>query len=128
MAETQWKVNNHTFFYPPLVVEDMRNAEDRLSEAKARFRQALQRLQIAETRKEEFQRQAQQRLASGSPLTSQMMDIFNTKLAQCDRAMTTESYTFIEEFMAQQNKFRTLHSPSRSSPFDPARSVAGSRL
>ena len=105
-AETQRKVSNHTFFYPPSVVEEMRKAEDWLSEAKALLGQVLQRLQVAETRKEEFQHQAQQRLAAGSPLTPQMMDIFNTKLAQCDRAMN-ESHTFIKAFRAQQNEFRT---------------------
>ena len=69
MSETQRKVKNHTFFYPPSVVKEFRRAEDGLSEAKARFGQAIQKLQVAETKKEEFQRQAHRRLASGTPLT-----------------------------------------------------------
>ena len=109
-AETQRKVNDHIFVYPPSVMEEMRKAEDWLSEAKARFGQALQRLQVAETRKEEFQHQAQQRLAAGSALIPQIMDIFNTKIAQCDKAMT-ELQTVIENFTAQQNEFR--HAPSQ---------------
>ena len=114
-AETQRQVNNHTFFYPPSVVEEMRKAEDWWSEAKARFGQALQRLQVAETRKEEFQRQAQQRLAAGSALTPQIMDIFNTKIAQCDRAMN-DSHALIEAFRAQQ----TPITPQCNSRQDPA--------
>ena len=105
MPEIQQKVNEHIFFYPPSVMEEMRKAEDWLGEAKSRFGQALQRLQVAETRKEEFQRQAQRRLAAGSPLTPQMMDISNTKFAQCDRAIA-EPQTFIEKFRAQQNELR----------------------
>ena len=105
MPDIQQKVSEHIFYYPPSVMEEMKKAEDWLSEAKARFGQALQRLQVPETRKEQFQRQVQQRLASGSPLTPQMMDIFNTKLAQSDRAIA-ESQTFIEKFRAQQNGFR----------------------
>ena len=110
MSETQRKVNNHTYFYPPWVVEEIRRAEDGLSEAKARFGRATQRLQVADTKKEEFQRQAQQRLASGTPLTPPITHVFYAKLAQCDKAMT-ELQTVIENCTAQQNEFR--HAPSQ---------------
>ena len=110
MSETQRKVNNHTYFYPPCVVEEIRRAEDGLSEAKARFARAIQRLQVADTNKEEFQRQAYQRLASGTPLTPPLTHIFYAKLAQCDKAMT-ELQTFIENCTAGQSEFG--HAPSQ---------------
>ncbi len=88
------------------MIEGTRQAEEWLREAKARFGQALQRLQVARTKKAEFQRQAQQRQASGNPLTPQEMEVFNSKLAQCNKAIT-ESQTFMEKFKAQQNEFRT---------------------
>ena len=105
MPEIQQKVNEHTFFFPPAMIEGTRQAEEWLREAKARFGQALQRLQVARTKKAEFQRQAQQRQASGNPLTPQEMEVFNSKLAQCNKAIT-ESQTFMEKFKAQQNEFR----------------------
>ena len=110
MPETQRKVNLHTFFYPPSVVEEIGRAEDWLSDAKASSGQAIQSLQVAETKEEEVQRQAQQRLASGTPLTPPTAHIFYAKLAQCDKAMT-DLQTFIENFTAQQNEFR--HAPSQ---------------
>ena len=110
MPETQRKVNHHTFFDPPSVVEEIRRAVDGLSDAKARSGQAIQSLQVAETKEEEFQRQAHLRLASGTPLTPPIAHIFYAKVAQCDKAMT-DLQTFIENFTAQQNEFR--HAPSQ---------------
>ena len=106
MPEIQNKVNEHTFFYPPAMIQGTRQAEDWLREAKARFGQALQRLQVARSKKAEFQRQAQGRQASGNPLNPQEMEIYNSKLAQCNKAIT-ESQTFMEKFKAQQNEFRS---------------------
>ena len=105
MLEIQQEVNEHTFFYPPAMVKGTRQAEDWLVEAKARFGLALQRLQIARSKRAEFKRQAQQRQTSGNPLTLQEMEVFNSKLAQCDKVIT-DSQTFAEKFTAQQNEFR----------------------
>ena len=105
IPEIQLKVNEHTFFYPPAMIKGTRQAEDWLIEAKARFGLALQRLQIAKSKRAEIKRQAQQRQTSDKPLTSQEMEVFNSKLAQCNKVIT-DSKTFAAKFTAQQNEFR----------------------
>ena len=109
LPEIQQEVNEHTFFYPPAMSKGTRQAADWLREAKARFGQALQRLQGARSKKAELQRQAQQRQTSDKPLTPQETEVFKLKLAQCNKAIT-ESQTFMENFTAQQNEFRNAQS------------------
>ena len=105
MPAIQQQVNEHMFFYPPAMIEGTRQAEDWLIEAKARFGLALQRLQIARSKRADFKRQAQQRQTSGNPLPPREMEVFNSKLAQCNKVIV-DSHTFVEKFTAQQNEFR----------------------
>ena len=79
MPEIQQKVNEHTFFYPRAMIQGTRQAENWLLEAKARFGLALQRLQVARSKRAEFKRQAQERLTSDNPLTPQEMESFPFK-------------------------------------------------
>ena len=109
MPEIQSRVNEYTFFFPPAMIEGTRQADDWLREAKARFGQALQRLQVARQKKADFQKQAQTRQAQAHPLNPQELEVFNSKLAQCNKAIT-ESQTFMEKFKAQQNEFRNAQS------------------
>jgi hypothetical protein len=104
-AEVQQKVNDQHFYYPPAMMEGTKQAEEWLREAKARYGQALQRLHIARNKKQEFEKQARARQQAGNPLTTEEQQIFTSKVAQCNKAIT-ESQTFMEKFKQQQNDFR----------------------
>ena len=125
MLEIQQEVNEHTFFYPPAMIKGTRQAEDWLVEAKARFGLALQRLQIARSKRAEFKRQAQQRQTSGNPLTLQEMEVFNSKLAQCNKVIA-DSHTFVEKFTAQQNELRDTPSQQFQKQEDQSADHSGS--
>jgi hypothetical protein len=86
-------------------MEGTKQAEEWLREAKARYGQALQRLHIARNKKQEFEKQARARQQAGNPLTTEEQQIFTSKVAQCNKAIT-ESQTFMEKFKQQQNDFR----------------------
>ncbi|EXJ53525.1 transcription initiation factor TFIID subunit 12 [Cladophialophora psammophila CBS 110553] len=105
LPEIQRKVNEQHFYYPPAMTKGSEPAEVWLREAKARLGQALQRLQVAKQKKAEFQRQAQQRQAAGNPLTANETEVYNNKIAQCDRAVN-ESTSFMKKFNEQQEQFR----------------------
>jgi hypothetical protein len=47
----------------------------------------------------QVQQKAQQRQTSGNPLTPQEMEVFNSKVAQCNKAITA-SQTFMEKFQS----------------------------
>lgn len=104
-VDIQQKVNEQHFYYPPAMVEGTKSAEEWLREAKARYGQALQRLHVARNKKAEFEKQARQRSSSGNPLNPDESQVFNSKVAQCTKAIT-ESQTFMEKFKQQQNDFR----------------------
>lgn len=106
MPEIQKRVNEQNFYYPPAMTKGTEPAENWLREAKARLGQALQRLQVAKQKKTEFQRQAQQRQQAGNPLTPQETEVYNNKIAQCDRAIS-ESGSFMKKFNEQQEQFRS---------------------
>ncbi|KIX94653.1 uncharacterized protein Z520_09699 [Fonsecaea multimorphosa CBS 102226] len=105
LPEIQRKVNEQHFYYPPAMTKGTESAEVWLREAKARLGQALQRLQVAKQKKAEFQRQAQQRQTAGNPLTAAETEVYNNKIAQCDRAVN-ESTSFMKKFNEQQEQFR----------------------
>ncbi|KAI1619137.1 transcription initiation factor TFIID subunit D10 [Exophiala viscosa] len=105
MPEIQRKVNEQHFYFPPAMTKGTEPADTWLREAKARLGQALQRLQIAKQKKGEFQRQAQQRQQQGNPLSADETEVYNNKVAQCDRAIN-ESTSFMKKFNEQQEQFR----------------------
>lgn len=105
LPDIQRKVNEQHFYYPPAMTKGTEPAEVWLREAKARLGQALQRLQVAKQKKAEFQRQAQHRQQHGNPLTPQEAEVYNNKIAQCDRAVN-ESTSFMTKFNEQQAQFR----------------------
>lgn len=105
MPEIQRKVNEQHFYFPPAMTKGTESADTWLREAKARLGQALQRLQIAKQKKGEFQRQAQQRQQQGNPLSAEETEVYNNKVAQCDRAIN-ESTSFMKKFNEQQEQFR----------------------
>lgn len=105
LPEIQRKVNEQHFYFPPAMTKGTEPAEVWLREAKARLGQALQRLQVAKQKKTEFQRQAQQRQQAGNPLNPQETEVYNNKIAQCDRAVN-ESTSFMKKFNEQQEQFR----------------------
>ena len=104
-ADIQDKVNQLTFYYPPAMIEGTKQAEDWLREAKARYGQALQRMQVATAKMDELKRQVAQRQQQGNPLSQQEQEGFRNKLSQCQKAIT-ESQSFMEKFRQQQQDFR----------------------
>ena len=105
LPEIQRKVIEYHFYYPPAMTKGTEPAEIWLREAKARLGQAMQRLQVAKQKKAEFHKQAQQRQAAGNPLNQEETGVFNSKIAQCDRAVN-ESTSFMNKFKEQQEQFR----------------------
>lgn len=114
MPEVQARVNQHTFYFPPAMTEGTKPAEQWLQEAKARYGQAIQRAQMAKTKKNELQRAAHNRAQSGNPLTQAETDGLNAKIAQCDKAMR-ESQSFMEKFREQQEQFKNTRNQQRFS-------------
>ncbi|RMZ79073.1 hypothetical protein DV737_g3563, partial [Chaetothyriales sp. CBS 132003] len=115
--EIQAKVNAHHFILPPQMPSGSKQADDWLREAKARYGQALQRMTTGQQKKAEFERQYQMRISSGNPLNQQELDIYNSRVSHCNKAIA-ESTAFMEKFRAQQNEFRNKkpqHMFSRSS-------------
>ena len=106
LPEIQNKVNQQRFFFPPAMQENTAPAQVWLSEAKARFGQALQRQQLATQKKFELQKAADTRRSQGNPLNPQEHQGLQAKLAQCDRAIK-ESLNFMEKFREQQEGFKT---------------------
>ncbi|RMZ90887.1 hypothetical protein DV736_g1880, partial [Chaetothyriales sp. CBS 134916] len=104
--EIQAKVNSHHFILPPLMPSGSKQADDWLREAKARYGQALQRMTAAQQKKAELERQYQIRVNSGNPVNQQELENYNTRLSQCNKAIT-ESTNFMEKFRTQQNEFRS---------------------
>lgn len=105
LPETQAKVNSLTFHYPPAMVEGTKQAEDWLREAKGRYGQALQRMQAATQKMNEFKNAVGQRQAAGNPLNQTEQQAFQNKVSQCQKVIS-ESQNFMEKFRAQQNEFR----------------------
>lgn len=100
----QARVNATQFIYPPAMTEGQPNAENWLREAKARFGQALQRSEMAKQRKAELQRNLAARQQAGAA-TAEDINMFNTKIQQCQKAIA-ESDTFMIKFREQQQSFR----------------------
>ncbi|RMD43043.1 hypothetical protein DV735_g2091, partial [Chaetothyriales sp. CBS 134920] len=124
--EVQAKVNAHHFILPPQMPAGSKQAEDWLRQAKSRYGQALQRMNAAQQKKVELERQYQMRVNSGNPLNQQELDIYNSRLTHCNKAIS-ESNTFMDKFRAQQNEFRSKkpqHMFSRP-PSQPANHTAG---
>lgn len=103
-ADIQEKVNQLKFSYPPAMIEGTKQAEDWLREAKARYGQALQRMQVATAKMDELKRQVAARQSQGNPLNQHEQEAFRNKLSQCQKAIT-ESQNFMEKFRQQQNDF-----------------------
>jgi transcription initiation factor TFIID subunit 12 len=103
--DIQDKVNQLTFYFPPAMIEGTGKADEWLREAKARYGQALQRLQVASQKMHELKRQVNERQQQGQPLTQQEQATYRGKLQQCQKAIT-ESQNFMEKFRTQQNDFR----------------------
>jgi len=114
LPDVQARVNAQQFFYPPLMTEGTRPAEQWLQEAKARFGQAIQRAQMARSKKAELQRAAQGRAQGGNPLTPEENSGLQAKLQQCDKAIR-ESQTFMEKFKEQQEQFKSNRPQQRFS-------------
>jgi transcription initiation factor TFIID subunit 12 len=100
----QARVNATQFIYPPAMTEGQPNAENWLREAKARFGQALQRSELAKQRKADLQRTLVARQQTGAA-TPEDINMFNTKIQQCQKAIA-ESDTFMIKFREQQQSFR----------------------
>jgi transcription initiation factor TFIID subunit 12 len=100
----QDKVNGLVFYYPTAMVEGTKQADDWLREAKARYGQALQRLQVATTKYNETKTNYSQRQASGQ-MQPQEEQSYRTRMSQCQKAIQ-ESQNFMEKFRNQQNEFR----------------------
>lgn len=105
LPDIQDKVNSLTFFYPPAMIEGTKQAEDWLREAKGRYGQALQRLQIATQKMNDLKQQVAQRQQQNNPLNASEQEGFRSKVQQCQKAIT-ESQNFMEKFRAQQSDFR----------------------
>jgi transcription initiation factor TFIID subunit 12 len=103
-TDIQEKVNSMKFSYPPAMIEGTKQAEDWLREAKARYGQALQRMQVATAKADELKRQYNGRQQQGNPLNQQESEAFRNKLSQCQKAIT-ESQNFMEKFRQQQADF-----------------------
>jgi len=119
LPDVQVRVNAQQFFYPPAMTEGTRPAEQWLQEAKARFGQAIQRAQMAKSKKTELQRAAQGRAQGGNPLTQEENSGLQAKLQQCDKAIR-ESQTFMEKFKEQQEQFKNNRPQQRFSQPQPA--------
>jgi len=104
-AVIQQKVNAIHFTFPPAMVEGTPQADEWLKEAKARYGQALQRLEVAKSRRIEFQRAEHQRRSAGNPYTQEEVLAYQNKIGQCDRAIN-ESNTFMVKFREQQASFQ----------------------
>jgi hypothetical protein len=107
--EVQWKVTEHTFYYPPALIQGTIQAEDWLVEAKARFGHAILRHQFATSTKAESQKMIQQRLiqqrqATYVALDWEKIDKSNSNLARCNETII-ESWDLIKRFKTQQNGF-----------------------
>lgn len=100
----QARVNATQFIYPPNMTEGQPNAENWLREAKARFGQALQRSELAKQRKADLQRNLTARQQAGAA-TPEDINMFNTKIQQCQKAIA-ESDNFMIKFREQQQSFR----------------------
>ena len=103
--EIQEKVNRLVFAYPTAMVEGTKQAEDWLREAKARYGQALQRMQVASAKLNETKQAYSQRTAGGNPMTQPEHDQYRSRIAQCQKAIS-ESQNFMEKFRNQQAEFR----------------------
>ena len=100
----QARVNATQFIFPPAMTEGQSNADNWLREAKARFGQALQRSEMAKNRKQDLQRNLQARQQAGV-MTPEEMNMFTTKIQQCQKAIA-ESDNFMVKFKEQQQSFR----------------------
>jgi transcription initiation factor TFIID subunit 12 len=100
----QARVNATQFIFPPAMTEGQPNADNWLREAKARYGQALQRSEMAKTRKQDLQRNLQTRQQAGV-VTPEEMNVFSTKIQQCQKAIA-ESDNFMIKFREQQQSFR----------------------
>jgi transcription initiation factor TFIID subunit 12 len=100
----QARVNATQFIYPPAMTEGQPNAENWLREAKARFGQALQRSEVAKQRRADLQRTLAARQQAGAA-TPEDINMFNTKIQQCQKAIA-ESDNFMIKFREQQQSFR----------------------
>ena len=110
----QSRVNAIQFVFPPKMAEGTREADNWLREAKARFGQALQRSEMARSKKTEISRTVQQRTQAGNPFSPEEHEQLKGRIAQCDKAIN-ESNTFMEKFKSQQNEFRQAQPQQRFS-------------
>ena len=100
----QARVNATQFIYPPNMTEGQPNAENWLREAKSRFGHAIQRSEEAKQRKIDLQRNLAARQQAGV-VTPEVMDLVNTRIQQCQKAIA-EADNFIIKFREQQQSFR----------------------
>jgi len=89
-------------------------AEQWLQEAKARFGQAIQRGQMARSKKTELLAAAQRRQESNNPLSQEERNGLTAKVGQCDKAIR-ESESFMAKFREQQDQFKTQRMQQRFS-------------
>jgi flagellar biosynthesis chaperone FliJ len=82
------------------MIEGQPNAKTWLREAKARFGRALQRSEMAQSRKQELQRNIQTILQAGV-VTPEEMNAFNQKIQQYQKAIA-KSHNFMTKFREQQ--------------------------
>ena len=100
-------VQNFPFTLPPNIAVGSAEGEKWLAEAKSRYGQALQKAEVAKHRIVTMQTNAQQRHASGTPLTQDEMKEFNAKKAQYQR-LHAEAKKYLDSFRQQQVEFKTL--------------------
>ena len=101
----QARVNSYSMVYPPTVKQGTQQANDWLNEAKLRFGQALQRLELGKAKMAEMQKLVQNRNQAGNPLQPHEVEQFQTKMTAYKKTVA-ESNSFLEKFKMQQNSFR----------------------
>ncbi|KKY15366.1 putative transcription initiation factor tfiid subunit 12 [Phaeomoniella chlamydospora] len=110
--QIQARVNAYPIVFPPTVNQGTQQATDWLREAKMRFGQALQRMELGKAKMQELSKLAQQREAAGNPFQQNEMTQVQTKMAQY-RKTVAEANSFLERFKAQQSQFRSEAPPAQ---------------
>ena len=107
----QARVNSYPIVFPPTVKQGTQQAQDWLREAKMRFGQALQRLEVGKQKLSELQKVVLQRKQSGQ-LSATDQQAADAKFAQY-RKTIEESNSFLQRFKLQQNQFKQERPPQQ---------------
>lgn len=103
--EIMARVNATIFVYPPAMQEGEESAKTWLNEAKMRYGQALNRAQLAKTKKADLEKMAAARAQAGIAVSDEERKNMEQKLQQCEEALQG-ARSFMEKFREQQNQFR----------------------